>query len=323
MKYPRKEFMAAACFLLIAGLARPGFAQSTRIDSGSVSQASYGFYWETHLSPPTPPLANTFTTKTTEEPGVIHRVLLDHAGRVYVGYDVRIAVLPEPNTYRVTFQRLTMTQQMARQIMGDDLANWKQLPQSDWGPPAPQDIRAGEVLQLGLLANPATRQQVVDYVTVQEPARKVRGFGDPLPDRTFSHTPGPSRDFRTDDVELTLRAPRLIINRRLDETSTRNFGEVSGGIVWIYTAKRGRYVLSLVPRPELGFRRAGEIRGSALSFVVGNDEFRLSSGAQIAPGQAPFNLYVLHEPDWKPTYPNADLSVFIMGTERPETFVRK
>jgi|SRR5688572_11875042 len=320
MMRSRKGFLAAVtCCLLIAGLGRLGFAQSARIDSGSVSQAKFGFYFETHLSPGTPPLSDSFSTRTTDEPGIIHRVLLDRRGRVYVGYDVRVVVLPEPNTYRVTFQRLTMTPDAAKEIMGEGFSSWRPLPRSNWGPPATQDIRGGDVLQLEFLANPSTGQQVVDYVTVQEPSRKFNGF-DVLPERKFSYTPGPSRDFGTDDAELTIQAPRLIINGRLDESSTRNFGEISGALVWIYTAKRGRYILSLVPRPELGFRRAGEVRGSSLSFVVGTDEFRLSSGARIAPGQASFNLYVLHEPDWKPTYPNADLAAFSMGSERPATW---
>jgi hypothetical protein len=124
-------------------------------------------------------------------------------------------------------------------------------------------------------------------------------------------------------VELTIRAPRLSINGKLDESSTRHFNEVSGSVVWFYTSNRGRYILSLVPRPELGFRRAGEVRGTSLSFVVGKDTFSLSTGARIAPGQAAFNLYVRHDPEWRPTYPNADLTAFSMGaTDRAESLVR-
>jgi hypothetical protein len=41
----------------------------------------------------------------------------------------------------------------------------------------------------------------------------------------------------------------------------------------------------------------------------------ISAAARIAPGQAAFNLYVLHQPDWKPTYPFADLAAFNMGAE--------
>jgi hypothetical protein len=323
-KNRRRVIVALASILAAACIVHPSFSQvSTRIDGGVVSQPKFGFYWETHLSPGTPPLAESFSTETTDEPGVIHRVLLDRAGRVYVGYDVIVTVLPEPNTYRVAFQKLTMTAEMARRFLGESASSWRQLPRSQWDLSGPQDIRGGDVLQLALLQNPTTGQLVQDYVTVQEPSRRFAGFNQ-TPERQFAFAPGPTRDFRLDDVELTLASPRLTVNGKLDESSTRHFEEVSGAAVWIYVPKHGRYILSLVPHPELGFRKAGEVRGSSLSFVVGSEEFKLNTGRRIAPGQAPYSLYVLHEPDWKLTYPMADVSVFIMGAAgRPELLLRK
>jgi hypothetical protein len=171
--------------------------------------------------------------------------------------------------------------------------------------------------------NNATNQRVVDYVTVQEPTRRFRGW-DSVPDRQFSFAPGPSRDFRADDVELSIQAPRLSINGKLDETTTGRFDSVSGSVVWIYVAKRGRFLLSLAPHPELGFRKAGEVRGSSLSFVAGGETFTLNTDGRIAPGQAAFSLYVLHDPDWKPTYANADLASFKMGAaDRAELLLKK
>ena len=319
----RRIFATAACLMAIAASVPFSFAQSTRIDSGTVSQAKFGFYFETHLEPGTPPMSESFVGQTTDEPGVIHRVLLDRSGRVYAGYDVVVEVLPEPNTYRVSFQRLSMTPEIARRFMGDNPQEWTQLPRTGWNSSAPRDIRGGDVIALRLFQNPVTKQAVVDYVTIQEPSRKFSGFN-PTPERQFAFAPGPSRDFKVADVELTIASPRLSINGKQDESSTKRYDEVSGGAVWIYVARRGRYILSLVPHPELGFRRAGEVRGSSLSFVVGNETFELNTGRRIAPGSAPYNLYVLHEPDWKPTYLHADLSAFNMGgADRVESLVRR
>jgi hypothetical protein len=50
----------------------------------------------------------------------------------------------------------------------------------------------------------------------------------------------------------------------------------------------------------LGFRKAGEIRGSTLSFVLNDDTFTIISSGRIAPGSGPFHVYVLHEPTWLP-----------------------
>jgi len=289
-------------------------AQSSRIDGGTVSDAQkkFGFYWETRLDPPTPPLSDIFSRAIAGRDGLIHRILLDRTQQIYVGYDVVVKELAEPNRYQVTFQGLTLTPETFRQMLGENPSRFRQMATPGWGLPAPQEIRGGEVLELNLLMNATTRQVVKDYVTVQEASRRFSGFN-ASPEREFRFVPGPSIDFRLEDVELTIQAPRLSINGKLDETSERRFDEVSGGVVWIYTARRGRFILSLVPQPELGFRKAGEVRGTSLNFVVGNETFTLSAGRSIAPGQAPFNLYVLHEPDWKPNYPLADLGAFNMG----------
>jgi hypothetical protein len=319
----RRAIAAVALLITIAGFGRTLPAQSSRIDGGTVSQSKFGFYWETRLEPPTPPLADSISTAIAHEPGVIHRLLLDRARRVYVGYDAIVEPLSEPNTYRVTFRRLVMTPELAKQVLGESLSTWSQLPTPGWNPNTPKTVKGGEVLQLNLLVNTATSQRVVDYVTLQEPSQQFRGF-QRIPERKFTYAPGPSRDFRADDAELTIESPRLSINGKLDESSARRYDEVSGSVVWIATGKRGRYILSLIPHPKLGFRKAGEVRGSSLSFVMGSDTFTLNTGGRIAPGQASFSLYVLHDPEWRPTYPDADLSAFFMGAaDRPETLLRK
>jgi hypothetical protein len=93
-------------------------------------------------------------------------------------------------------------------------------------------------------------------------------------------------------------------------------------VVWFYLPNRGRYVLSLLPRSEFGFRRAGEVRGSTVRFTIGSETFTLLTADQVAPGQAPFNLYVLHDPTWKPTYAHANVDAFIVdGADRAEYVV--
>jgi hypothetical protein len=97
----------------------------------------------------------------------------------------------------------------------------------------------------------------------------------------------------------------------------------TGSVVWVYVPNRGRFLLSLVPSTRFGFRRAGEIRGSSLRFTVGGDTYSVSSSRRIAPGDAAFNLYVLHQPGWRPTYDNADLSMTIVGAaDRMEDVVK-
>jgi len=214
-----------------------------------------------------------------------------------------------------------MTPELAQRIRLDNPSAWTPLSAPSF--PAPQTVRGGDVLALNLLTNSTTRQTIVDYVTVQEPSGGYAGF-QRIPEREFAFVAGSPRDFRAQDVELRLQSPRLSINGKLDESSLRWNDTATGSVVWFYTANRGRYLLSLVPHEGLGFRRAGEVRGTSLSFTVGNDTFTLRSGSRIAPGQSPFNLYVLHDPAWRPSYANANLSAFVMdAADRAEWLVRK
>jgi len=295
---------------------------SSRVDAGSVSQDSFGFYWETRLEPPSPKLPETFESRTVDSNGaIIRRFLLDHSARTYFGYEATVVVLKDPNTFSIAFKSLVMTAELAQLVLRESPSGWMALPAPQF-PPA-QTIHGGDILALNLLTNGATSQRIVDYVTVQEPARKFSGF-DIRPDRTFTYATGAARDFRADDVELQLQSPRLVINGKLEESSTDHFGTSSGSVVWFYAPGRGRFILSLAPHPQLGFRKAGEVRGTSLSFTLGNDTFVVNCGSRIAPGQAAFNLYVLHDPAWRPDYAFADLSKFIMGgADRAEELVRR
>ena len=137
------------------------------------------------------------------------------------------------------------------------------------------------MLALNLLTNGATGQKIVDYVTVQEPTLRFDGFRQ-IPDREFAFASGSPRDFRLDDAELRIASPRLTVNGKLDESSASRYDTVAGAVVWLYVANRGRYFLSLMPHPDLGFRKAGEVRGSSLGFTIGKDTFTLSAAGRIA-----------------------------------------
>jgi hypothetical protein len=293
---------------------------SNRIGGGVVSRERFGFHWETRIAPATPALAEGFSTTTTDATGVIHRVLLDRSGRTYFGYDVLVDVLPEANSYRLTFQPLVMTSALAQGLYMDRWSEWTPLSAPRF--PPPQDIRSGEILELTLLTNSGTGQRIVDYVSVQEPLRKA-GFQESRPnERDFSYATGTPRDFTTSDVELRIHAPRLSVNGKLDPSTSARDDDAAGAYVWIYAQNHGRFILSLSPHP--GFSKTGEVRGSNLTFKDGSDTYSISAASRIAPGQAAFNLYVLHQPDWKPTYLFADLSAFNMGAEdRIEPLVGK
>jgi hypothetical protein len=129
----------------------------------------------------------------------------------------------------------------------------------------------------------------------------VRGGGGALPEGFAIPTvSGTAREFSADDAEMHIQQARVSINGVKQELASPS-RLATGSLVWFYLPQHGRYVLSLSPRAELGFVRAGEVRGGAVSFTLGDDRVQLESPVAIAPGEAPYLLYVLHDPDWAPT----------------------
>ena len=247
--------------------------------------------------------------------------MVDSSRHVYFGYDITIDRLPEETTYRVTIRPLSIGADKLQYFK--DPANWTILPLPLPGYPAPQTLHSGDVMALDLMTNAETGQKIVDYLTIQEPPHGLGTFN-PDPPRQFSYVPGTPRDFTIEDASLRLTAPRLTVNGKLDESSARNNGEVAGAVVWIYVANRGRFILSLSPNRSLGFRKAGEVRGSLLTFTMGSETFIINCANSIAPGETPFNLYVLQDRSWKPTYAFANLSAFTMGAaDRAEWLVKQ
>jgi hypothetical protein len=115
---------------------------------------------------------------------------------------------------------------------------------------------------------------------------------------------------------MRLNQPQATLNGTPQSTAGR-VSNVTGSLVWFYLPGRGRYILSLVPRPELDFQRAGEVRGGAITLTLSGDTIRLESPVEIATGHAPYNLYVLRDPEWEPTTPEQK-GHFAVGSVAPE-----
>ena len=118
--------------VVLSAVCAPAFGESRRIMGGSAGGSKYQFFYDTFLDPAMPELGN-MGGGTIGGEGTIHRFMSDRRQRVYFGYDVLIEGLPEPNAYRVTFSQLTP--ESVRQLLGDEAANWTQLPAPDWGGP--------------------------------------------------------------------------------------------------------------------------------------------------------------------------------------------
>jgi hypothetical protein len=124
-------------------------------------------------------------------------------------------------------------------------------------------------------------------------------------------------------VELRLDDLRISVNGAVLDASTRVGGSISGGALWFYLPERGRFVMSLLPNPKLGFRRAGEVTNALLSFTDGTDRYDIKSTSRIAPASGRFNLYVRRDSEWRPTGSESDAPLIVGAADRAESLIGK
>ena len=197
---------------------------------------------------------------------VIHRYMQDRSHKTYFGYDIAVEPLEDGSTLRVSILPLSIGPE---RLPLENPATWKRLAPPRY--PAPQSVRMGDTLAFDLFVNPETGQKLVEYVL----------FGR---NHRMETVPGPARDFTIHDAEIRLRAPRLVVNGKLAEAMASVDGTISGAFVKLYWAPKGQFTFSLVPHPELGFRKLGVVRGSTAAFESGGDSYELNCEGKIAPG---------------------------------------
>jgi hypothetical protein len=185
--------------------------------------------------------------------------------------------------------------------------------------PEPRMVHDGETISVDLFVDPATGEKLIDDIRIDPPRTAIR----PSPavpaapvNRPIPTVSGDARDFSAADAELQISQPRVTLNGAPQNTATRGAANVRGSLVWFYLPEHGRYILSLAPRPDLDFQKAGEVRGGAIPFTVGDDSIKLECATPIATGNAPYYLYVLHDPEWEPTA-QAQKGQFAVGSVAP------
>jgi hypothetical protein len=239
------------------------------------------------------------------------RALIDTSNHVYFGYEL-ILQQQQPGTYLATFGTLGLSPMEAAANTG---SNWTEWSMRDVALPDPRVVHDGDVISIELMIDAATSNKLIDDIKVQ-PFSQPLGRGGPVSpppnlntpdfgDRPIPTVAGNVRDFSGVNAELELAQPpyppRVTLNGILQETISRTSTAVHGSLVWFYLPDHGRYVLSLAPHPDLDFKPAGEVRGGVITFTVDGDSIKLESPNPMASGDAPYHLYVLHDPDWEPT----------------------
>jgi hypothetical protein len=244
------------------------------------------------MEPPGSVVGELPGTITAPKHGVVHRLISDPPNRRQFGYDLRLDLLPDPQTVRLRIEPLT--------VLGVQ-QGWTQLAPSKY--PVISPVRIGETVAFDLLVNPATGQKIVEYLTLRS-----RAFED-------LRAAGPPRDFSPADLHLTIQNPRVWTNGKFEEVTAGNSASLAAHILWFFLPE-GAFEISLWPEPALGFHKAGVVGAKTLTFHDGGSEYRVESSCQIVPADGLFNVYVLHDPDWGPGPGKAGFA--LGGADKPK-----
>jgi hypothetical protein len=243
----------------------------------------------------------------TNGPTFYTRILRDDRSRTYLGYELLLEP-QQSGKYLATFGRLGVTPldlaagslptppPDSSDTQSSMHLRWTMLPL----PIVPQAhvIDQSDTLSIVLLVDAATGVKLIDDIRITS-RQALPNNVSPIPTVL-----GNARNFVVDDAELEIVQPRITLDRSVQSTWGPGLRNVHGALVWLYLPEHGRFILSLLPRPALGFEKAGEVRGGVITFSASDHSIKLECMNPIAHGHAAYNLYVLHDQDWKPTAEN-------------------
>jgi hypothetical protein len=92
-----------------------------------------------------------------------------------------------------------------------------------------------------------------------------------------------------------------------------------GATLWVYFPGHGRYILSLSPHE--GFVQAGTVNGQRTLFSADGQNYEVWLGKPLIAAEGPWNLYVLHEPQFVP--PGTKPSFAVVSVDRLENLLPK
>ena len=253
-------------------------------------------------SPPTSALAHSFIAsyrpRELNNGRVFYsRILINRAAHTYLGYELILEPQEEEGVYLLTFGKLGITPLDVAATYSPQLAQ-----ASPAGPftllpipasPAPQLVHEGQTVTIDLLTDLATGDKLFDDVHI------VLLHSTYVP--RVPTAPGDARDFLATDADFEIFEPQASLNGKVQTASgPGSLHDVRSALPWFYFPDHGRFILSLTPRANHGFLKAGEVRGGRITFALDHDSVKIESIRAIASGNGVYNLYVLHEPDWEP-----------------------
>jgi hypothetical protein len=215
---------------------------------------------------------------------IVHRVLRDRDGRFVFGYDLWVTGDATTKKFKIGVKPLA--EDLASSLRTDEpaTAGAPTFPKAT----EPQILDDGAEFSLDLLINKTTGVKIVDVVKVSFDRTSLGGDG-----------PIRARDFTADAVAMEMKDFSLMVNNELIATGKSKTGS-GGAVLWLYVPQRGRFIFSLVPRPDYAFEKVGTVSGNKIEFSLRGDHFEWLSSAPILHEEGSWNLWVLSDPKYLP-----------------------
>lgn len=243
---------------------------------------------------------NTYVFLSKEN--IIHRVLADPKSGLYFGYDFVFERETNQTGYKVSIKPLSIDLKNRAKL---DRFTSKSLPQY----PQTVILKEGETLILGLLENPQTKVRIDDSIKISNLKDSIISNG-----KGSNASANEAQDFTPSALELRLNNAKLLINDKTHSTlGKENYVTGNGEFLYLYIPDKGRFIFSLVPPRNYDFKKTGTLEGNKISFISDETNYQIISAADIFDLRGKWNLWVYHEPQYKPKNFSGD-KIFKVGT---------
>ncbi len=246
-----------------------------------------------------------YSVSTSTSENTMHRLLTDKKNKLYFGYDVTVIPQAEKDKFKVSIKPLSIDPN--KLLTNLDNLTVQVLPKY------PDEILVGDgdTITLEILENPQTRVKVFDLIKITTENQVGGNYF--LESKT-------ARDFTVDDVELQMSNLEVFVNGE----KIGKGGGVSGANIYFYLPEKGRFIMSVFPRNGFNLQKIGVIENNKISFTFNGDNYKFVSSAPILGSGGKWNLWVLHDPEYRSSYNLSPNSPYELGaTDKLEFLFKK
>lgn len=211
----------------------------------------------------------------------------------FYSYDLEVERTDEVDKYKITMKPISEAS------MTNIKSKFSQYPKleiiSVIKEPITRIVNDGDLLSINVLENSETNHKTIDYIKV---TKEWKPFGNYFPEKNYST----ATDFSLEDVELKLSKFEIYVNGKLVQKIN---GGAAGSLVWINFPEgkaKGRFIFSIIPREGYDFQKTGNIKDYTIEFNFLGDNYQIVSSIPIISTHKNWNLWILHQPDYKPAF---------------------